>query len=54
MYNAALGGLMRKLFFILIAFIAVVTFIRAFDYSVNINPENPPPISETKPEVFIN
>jgi hypothetical protein len=39
---------MRKLVFILIAFIAVVTFIRAFDNSGDLKIEAPPVIYEDR------
>jgi len=42
---------MRKLFIILITFIAVVTFIRAFENSGSVNGEINPAVSES---VFIN
>jgi hypothetical protein len=45
------GGAMRKLVLILIAFIAVVTFIRAFDSSGNPAAESPAGIvSESRAE----
>ena len=45
---------MRKLFIILVAFIAVVTFIRAFDTAGSINLDNPTPIAEKASEITIN
>ena len=45
---------MRKLFIILVVFIAVVTFIRAFDNVGNLNMESTPVISENISEVITN
>jgi len=45
---------MRKLIIILITFIAVVTFIRAFENTGNMNIRNNPAVSGNPPEVFTN
>jgi len=45
---------MRKLFILLITFLAVVTFIRAFDNAEKISIEIAPAVTESSSEIFIN